>query len=180
MYHLVQTNTFQGIVITNGYQSFTVFTYHCGMMQWSGNAAIGFKANSGLFKIHELSGSNAKSIACQNLPTSAWSNVVYQLRKNISTLMHECVYGTFSTDLNELPFLNLNHNRTYLSSETEDSVSNPIKINGGFLFGSNQTTLYVCKTLFAWFFLIHYYAGVHQWHFVFWTSISTAFSSPLP
>lgn len=77
----VQTNTFQGIVITNGYQSFTVFTYRCGSMQWSGNAVIGFKANSELSSIHEFSGRNAKSVACRNLPMSVWSNVVYQLRK---------------------------------------------------------------------------------------------------
>lgn len=74
-------NTFQGIVVTNGFQSFTVFTYQCGGLQWSGNAMIGYRANSRKFKIHELSGGNASSIACQNSPSSVWSNVIYQLRK---------------------------------------------------------------------------------------------------
>ena len=50
-------------------------------MQWSGNAVIGFKINDEQFEIHELSGNNASSIACQNLPRTVWSNVVYQLRK---------------------------------------------------------------------------------------------------
>ena len=79
--NFMQTNTFQGLVITNGYQSFTVFTYRCGKMQWSGNAVIGFKANSELSAIHKLSGRNAKLVACRNLPTNIWSNVVYQLRE---------------------------------------------------------------------------------------------------
>ena len=76
-----QTNTFQGIVITNGYQSYTVFTYRCGSMQWSGNAVIGFKASSTLSEVHQLSGSSANSIACQNSPRNIWNNVIYQLRK---------------------------------------------------------------------------------------------------
>lgn len=54
-------------------------------------------------------------------------------------------YCVILTDMKELPFLDLNHNRTHLFSETEDSVSDPIEIEEGFLFGnSNQTTLYVC------------------------------------
>lgn len=75
----MQTNTFQGIVITNGYQSFTIFTYRCGSLQWSGDAVIGFKVNDELYEIHELSGNNGSSIACQNSPRTIWSNVVYQL-----------------------------------------------------------------------------------------------------
>ena len=78
----MQTNTFQGIVVTNGFQSFAVFTYRCGSMQWSGDAMVGFKAISRLSRIHQLSGANASSIACQNSPRNVWSNVVYQLRKS--------------------------------------------------------------------------------------------------
>ena len=50
-------------------------------MQWSGDAVIGFKADYNLHEIHQLSGSNANSIACQHSPRAVWSNVVYQLRK---------------------------------------------------------------------------------------------------
>ena len=78
-----QVNTFQGIVITNGYQSYTIFTYHCGSLEWSGNAVIGFRADKNLFQIHQLSGSDAKSIACQKSPRSLWNNVVYQLCKQL-------------------------------------------------------------------------------------------------
>ena len=50
-------------------------------------------------------------------------------------------------DLMELPYnyVKLDGNRTYLSSEREDSVSGPIVIQRGFPFGnSKQTTVYVC------------------------------------
>ncbi len=47
-------------------------------------------------------------------------------------------------DLLELPFLYLDGNRTYLPSTTEDSVSDPVLVEGGFPFGnSNQTTVHV-------------------------------------
>ena len=78
---VLQTNTFQGIVVTNGFQSYALFIYECGKLQWSGNGAIGFKANSRLSRIHRLSGSNASFVACENSPGSVWSNLVYQLRK---------------------------------------------------------------------------------------------------
>ena len=77
----MQANTFQGIVITNGYQSYTIFTYHCGSLQWSGNAVIGFKATENLFQIHQLSGSDANLIACQKSPRSLWNNLIYSLCK---------------------------------------------------------------------------------------------------
>jgi hypothetical protein len=55
--------------------------------------------------------------------------------------------STISPDLEELPFLNLDRNRTYLSAMTEDAVSSPVSIPGGFPFGnSNQTTVYVRNT----------------------------------
>ena len=77
-----QVNTFQGTVITNGYQSFSVFTYRCGNLQWSGGAVIGFKVSDKMHEIHELTGNNASVIACQNFPRSVWNNIVYQLSES--------------------------------------------------------------------------------------------------
>ena len=86
-----KANTFQGVLITNGFQSFTVFTYRCGSMQWSGNAVVGFKADDHLYEIHSLSGSSANSIACLNSPGSVWSNVIYQLCKwNVTLILYKC------------------------------------------------------------------------------------------
>ena len=82
-----QISRFQGILITNGYQSFCVFTYKCGLLQSeTKDAVIGFRADDQLFTSHSLSGSEASSIACQNSPLSDWSNVIYQLRR--SNIIH--------------------------------------------------------------------------------------------
>jgi len=79
---LLQTNTFQAVLITDGLQSYAVFTYKCGLMQWSGGAGIGFNTDSRLYKNHYLSTAvNTNMIACQNSPTSNWANVIYTLRK---------------------------------------------------------------------------------------------------
>ena len=78
---VLQTNTFQGIVITNGYQSYTVFTYRCGLMGWAANAVIGFKAANNFYQNHNLSGNSGRLIACQNSAVTSWYNVLYPLRK---------------------------------------------------------------------------------------------------
>ena len=76
----LQTSTFQGILITDYSRSYAVFTYYCGDLNYSFGASIGFAAPGGLFANHPaaLAGS-AQSIACLNMPTSPWVNVVYQI-----------------------------------------------------------------------------------------------------
>ena len=82
LYILLQTNTYQGIVITNGQQSYALFVYQCNRMGWSGNATIGFSAAGNFYQDHLLSGTpNAKRVACMNLTSSMRSNIVYQLSK---------------------------------------------------------------------------------------------------
>ena len=84
LYILLQTNTYQGVVITNGQQSYTLFIYQCDRMGWSGNATIGFSASGNFYQNHHLSGTpNANRIACMNLTDIERSNVVYQLSKFI-------------------------------------------------------------------------------------------------
>lgn len=79
---ILQTNTFQGMVITNGYQSYAVFTYRCTLLQWSRSAAIGFKAAGDFHGNISLGANNASAFACQNSPVSSWNNVIFQLRKS--------------------------------------------------------------------------------------------------
>ena len=76
---IVQTNTFQGIVITNGQQSYTLFTYQCGQLGWSGEATIGFTAAGKVYQNHDLSGMYARNIACVNSQTTIWTNIIYPL-----------------------------------------------------------------------------------------------------
>ena len=77
-----QRNTFQGIVITNGSTSYTVFTYECGDINWGDQATIGFKATGSFYRNHLYTASRAASIDCVNSPNSQWNNVVYRLNGN--------------------------------------------------------------------------------------------------
>ena len=73
-------NTYQGIVITDGNTTYAVFTYQCGLMEWSRGATIGFNAAGQIYENHPFSGSeNVHEIACVNSPDLEWSNLVYKL-----------------------------------------------------------------------------------------------------
>ncbi len=78
-----QMNTFQGIIITDGVNSYSVFTYKCGEMEWTRNGVIGFNAAGQFFSNHSLSQmqdlNGAPLIACSNSAASQWTNVVYNL-----------------------------------------------------------------------------------------------------
>jgi len=78
--------------VTDGDQSYVVFTYQCGAVTWPGNATIGFNAGGTLFQNHPLSGTTAASdIACLNYSTTVWTNLIYRLTpsgKNFINLMH--------------------------------------------------------------------------------------------
>ncbi len=76
---LLQRNTFEGILTSNGFRSYAIFTYRCQMMQWSGAATIGFKAAGNLYINHPISGQlNSSAIACAN-PQNSWNNLIYRL-----------------------------------------------------------------------------------------------------
>ena len=75
-----QTNTFQGIVITDGTTSFAVFTYKCGDLNWGSGASIGFSAADDLFANHEFAGRpDAHEVDCLNQPISDYVNVIYAI-----------------------------------------------------------------------------------------------------
>ena len=78
-----QTNTYQGVVVTDGQFSYSLFIYNCDLLTWSGGATIGFNADGIFYENHKISQStNVRNVACLNLPDSAWSNVLYQLCKS--------------------------------------------------------------------------------------------------
>ena len=78
-----QENTFQAIIITDlKNTTYTIFTYRCGSMGWARQATIGYNAAGDVYENHRLTGSllsPANSIACDNSPSSVWSNVVYKI-----------------------------------------------------------------------------------------------------
>ena len=78
----LQTNTFQAIAITDGSQSYAVYTYRCGDLGWSGGATIGYNGGpvGNFYANHPLSGTNsANTIACLNSGVTEWFNVVYNV-----------------------------------------------------------------------------------------------------
>ncbi len=75
-----QSNTYEGIVITNGKKSFAIFTYLCGSMNWHGYATIGINADGNFYTNYPLSGtSSVTEVACLNSPDSLVKNLIYPL-----------------------------------------------------------------------------------------------------
>ena len=88
-----QTNTYQGALVTDGVQSYALFTYKCGEMGWSGGATIGFGASDELYDNLRLGGSAHATIAsCLNSPTTEWSNILYKLTQNPGTCYYTKPY----------------------------------------------------------------------------------------
>ena len=82
-----QTNTFQGIVITDGNKTYAVYTYHCDDVEWSDGSVIGFNAGGSYYANHPLSDSlAARDIDCVHSPESEWNNVVYDVNPNGTTI----------------------------------------------------------------------------------------------
>lgn len=77
----LQSNTFQGILITNGTQSYSIFTYVCDMMEWSDESTIGFNVGTIHSELHPLSGTlQASAIDCVHQRNgSNINNVVFDL-----------------------------------------------------------------------------------------------------
>ena len=74
-------NTFQGILITNGTQSYSVFTYECDQLEWSDEATIGYNAGGDYNASHPLSGTLfANSIDClhSNINVTV-NNIIFDL-----------------------------------------------------------------------------------------------------
>ena len=67
-------------MVTDGTNSFAMFLYQCGDLQWSGGATIGFGAGSEFVSNHRLSGTqNVTSIACLNTPDTNFFSLLYKL-----------------------------------------------------------------------------------------------------
>ena len=87
---LLQTNSFQCVVVTDGQQTFVVFTYNSNMLEWSGpfnHAVIGVNVGTGIqgnfppFQNHPLSGfPDVPMIASLNLGRGIeWTDIIYKI-----------------------------------------------------------------------------------------------------
>ena len=79
-----QENTLQAILISNGTDSYAIFTYQCGDINWSWRTVIGYNAAGVVYMNHPLSGGSlAGDIDCTNIPESNWTNILYNLTGSI-------------------------------------------------------------------------------------------------
>ena len=81
-------NTFQGILITNGTKSYSVFTYECDQLEWSDEAVIGYNAGGEYNATHPLSG-------------TLLANAVDCLHSNINVTLNNIIYDLVRGELNE-------------------------------------------------------------------------------
>ena len=80
------TSTFQAILITDNYDTYAVFIYECGGMEWSG-ATIGWSQSSSVYRTHPLSGSsNSDEIGCRYSFIS--SAVIFRLEYDCEFSLH--------------------------------------------------------------------------------------------
>ena len=91
--HYLQNNTFQGALVTDGTDSYAVFTYRCGDLQWTTYTSqiiigrfyvgIGFYG-SNFPQVHRILNSRnvTQEVACANYP-NLWNNLVYHLTAGI-------------------------------------------------------------------------------------------------
>ena len=112
-FHL-QTNTFQAIVITDGMQSYSLFTYtsNCDStygINWAGygvNAGVGYNLGGDYYMNHPLSGSESVADIDEggNCTGTGWNNVWYQLTYSLDEIqeMKAACFNMYFSDLNNV------------------------------------------------------------------------------
>ena len=79
-----RTNTFQGILMTDGSSKYAVFIYKCGSMEWGGGV-IGWQASTSEYNSHYLSGeSNSSEVGC--LYSDTYSAIVFKIDNGMLNL----------------------------------------------------------------------------------------------
>ena len=78
-------------MVTNELQSYTVFTYQCGELNWvhRNRASIGFSASFTSFTNHPLSRlQNVNDTACLSQQCPPWTNVFYKISRELGDTLH--------------------------------------------------------------------------------------------
>ncbi len=98
----LQTNTFQGILTTDGTDAYAVFIYKCGELEWArSSTVIGIKATS-YYRNYPSTGNEATTVACiDNAPNTDFRNLVYKLSTG-GTAIVKITYGLHYTTYSAL------------------------------------------------------------------------------
>ena len=106
MYHHIllslnptQTNTYQAIIISDGRETYSIFTYNCDELNWAGagndyasvgfsvlgtDVASGFTQNFANYPLSRLP--QVSMVACENTPLNRpWTNLVYRVGVAVSS-----------------------------------------------------------------------------------------------
>ena len=82
-------------MVTDGANSFAIFIYRCGDLQWNGGATIGYGASSEMFSNHRLSRSPIiTSIGCLNTPDNQFFTVLYEITNSTEGRGYTYIYKT--------------------------------------------------------------------------------------
>ena len=116
---LFQRNTFQAIIITDSTETYTIFSYNCDWLQWTGywrHAAVGYSVQTAdtstdfdQFVNHPLSlRTSIRDVACQNMADNIpWSNIVYKIGESKTTIQQlraQC-RKMYQKDIQAFPYL---------------------------------------------------------------------------
>lgn len=106
--YILQINNYQAIVITDSVTTYSVFSYICGELQWSGvgssGAVVGFNAEGRFYGNYPLSGysSIAESISCpvnsgtrQKRQQAGATNLLLEMPadETLNAMIMECEMG---------------------------------------------------------------------------------------
>ena len=72
------TNTFQGILISDGSSSYAVFIYDCSNMEWGGGV-IGWQQSTTQYASYTESGLRSSNRAVCGFQTSSYTTLVYKI-----------------------------------------------------------------------------------------------------
>ena len=72
------SNTFQGILISNGTSSYAVFIYDCSNMEW-GHGVIGWQQSTTQYASHSNSGLISSNEAVCGFQTISFTSLVYRI-----------------------------------------------------------------------------------------------------
>ena len=92
------TNTFQGILITDGSSSYAVFIYNCSNMEWGGGV-IGWQQSTTQYASYYASGQSSSNTAVCVSQTTSFTTLVYRVYSDQSPYLsppHSSIPHPFS------------------------------------------------------------------------------------
>ena len=85
-------------MVTDGTNSYAIFIYRCGDLEWSGGATIGYGASLEMFSNHRFSGTFfVTATACLSNPDNQFFTVLYEITNSTegkNTFIVVSVYAT--------------------------------------------------------------------------------------